>query len=90
MSNDEIVGTDLRSRAVLRVKKKHEFRRHLFVYLVVNAALVTIWAFTGAGFFWPMFPLLFWGMGVIFHAQDAYGRNDISEEEIRQEIMRMR
>lgn len=90
MSNEETTATDLRSRAVLRVEKKHEFKKHLFVCVVVNGACVAIWAFTGAGFFWPMFLLLIWGIGLVLHAPDVYGRNDISEEEIRQEILRMR
>jgi fatty acid desaturase len=90
MSENEISGTDLRARAVLRLKKKAEFRTHLFVYLVVNAALVVIWAITGAQFFWPMFPIVFWGIGVIFHAQDVYSHREISEEEIRREMERMR
>ena len=34
------------------------FRIHLAVYLVVNVALVCIWAVTGAGYFWPIWPLL--------------------------------
>ena len=33
-------------------------------YLWVNALLIVIWALTGFGFPWPIFPLLFWGMSV--------------------------
>jgi L-alanine-DL-glutamate epimerase-like enolase superfamily enzyme len=32
------------------------------VYLAVNAMLVAIWALTGAGYFWPVWPLLGWGV----------------------------
>jgi hypothetical protein len=72
------------------LKKKAEFRTHLFVYLVVNAVIVAIWALTGADSFWPMFPILIWGIGLIFHAQDVYGRHEITEEEIQREMERMR
>ncbi|MDQ2673808.1 MAG: 2TM domain-containing protein [Chloroflexota bacterium] len=89
MSESERLGTDLRDRAVRRLKKKAEFRNHVFVYVVVNAALVAVWAWTGAGFFWPMFPMVFWGIGVIFHAEDVYGNDEISEEKIRREIERL-
>ncbi len=89
MSDDVMQETDRRSRAVVRLRKKREFRTHLFVYVVVNAALIVIWAVTGAGFFWPVFPLLGWGIGVVFHAQDAYGNHEISEEDIRREMERM-
>jgi class 3 adenylate cyclase len=43
------------------------FRIHLVVYLVVNVALVCIWALTGAGYFWPIWPILGWGIGVGAH-----------------------
>ena len=89
MSESERLGTDLRDRAVRRLRKKAEFRNHVFVYVVVNAALVAVWAWTGAGFFWPMFPMVFWGIGVIFHAKDVYGNDEISEEKIRREIERL-
>jgi hypothetical protein len=87
---NEIPESGLRDRAVLRLRKKAEFRTHLFVYVVVNAVLVALWAATGAHFFWPVFPLLFWGMGLVFHAQEVYVRHDVSEEEIRREMERMR
>jgi class 3 adenylate cyclase len=43
------------------------FRIHLTVYAIVNVALVCIWAITGAGYFWPIWPLLGWGIGVGAH-----------------------
>jgi 2TM domain len=59
-----LAGQDLRDRAVARLKQKRDFGDHLFVYLVVNAFLIGIWAFTGAGFFRPAFPLFLWGIGL--------------------------
>jgi len=89
-TSDETVPVDLRGRAVLSLRKKQEFRTHLFVYVVVNAALIVMWAVTGAHSFWPIFPMLGWGIGLIFHAQDVYGRREISEEEIRREMEHLR
>jgi class 3 adenylate cyclase len=43
------------------------FHIHLTVYIVVNLALVLIWAVTGAGYFWPIWPLIGWGIGVGAH-----------------------
>jgi len=56
----------------------------------VNAFLVVIWAVTSAGFFWPVFPILGWGIGLAANAWDVYGREAISEDEIRPEIERLR
>ncbi len=34
-------------------------------YLAVNVLLIAIWALTGAGYFWPIWPLLGWGIGIV-------------------------
>ena len=80
----------LRDRALERIEKKHEFHAHLLAYLLVNGMLVGIWAVTGAGFFWPVFPLLGWGIGLGFHAWDTYRVGDPSEHQIRREIEHLR
>ena len=36
--------------------------------------LVAIWALTGAGYFWPIWPMLGWGIGVASHASAVRGR----------------
>jgi class 3 adenylate cyclase len=43
-------------------------RIHLAVYVVVNVMLVGIWAASGGGYFWPVWPILGWGIGVGCHA----------------------
>jgi hypothetical protein len=80
----------LRDQAVTRLKKKRDFGMHLLMYLSVNGLLVAIWAITGADFFWPIFPILGWGIGVAANAWDVYGRKPITEQEIQQEMERLR
>jgi class 3 adenylate cyclase len=43
-------------------------RIHLTVYLVVNLGLIAIWAASGGGYFWPIWPILGWGIGLGGHA----------------------
>jgi 2TM domain-containing protein len=81
---------DLRAQALRSLKKKRDFRSHLVAYVLVNALLIGIWAVTGAGFFWPVFPLLGWGIAVGFNAWDVFGRRPITEEEILREQERLR
>ncbi len=79
--------TELRERAVKRLKKRRDFRGHLLIYTLVNAFLVVIWAVTSpGGFFWPIFPIVGWGIGVIMNAWDVYFAEDFSEEDIDKEI----
>ena len=40
----------------------------LTVYVVVNVMLVAIWAASGGGYFWPIWPILGWGIGLGCHA----------------------
>ena len=80
----------LRERAVQRLKKKRDFHTHVLIYVAVNAFLVAIWAVTSGGYFWPIFPILGWGIAVVANAWDVYGRKPISEEEIRREADRLR
>jgi hypothetical protein len=40
-------------------------RPELPAFVAVNLLLIAIWAATGAGYFWPMWPLLGWGLGLI-------------------------
>jgi class 3 adenylate cyclase len=41
---------------------------HLVVYVLVNVLLVGIWAASGGGYFWPVWPILGWGIGLGAHA----------------------
>jgi hypothetical protein len=41
---------------------------HVRAYVAVNVMLVAIWALTGAGYFWPIWPILGWGIGVVADA----------------------
>jgi hypothetical protein len=42
-------------------------RRHVRTFLLVNGLLVGIWLLSGAGYFWPMWPFLGWGIGLAAH-----------------------
>lgn len=77
----------LRAQAIARLKKRRDFGAHLIVYLLVNGSLVVIWAMTDAhGFFWPIFPIAFWGVGVALNAWDAFRRAGFTEEQIDREM----
>jgi class 3 adenylate cyclase len=43
-------------------------RIHATIYAVVNVMLIAIWAASGGGYFWPIWPLLGWGIGLGCHA----------------------
>ena len=82
--------TDVREQAIQSLKRKQAFRAHAITYVVVNVILVVIWALTGADYFWPIWVILGWGIGLGANAWDVYGRKPISEEEIQREAERLR
>ncbi|HEX6116720.1 MAG TPA: 2TM domain-containing protein [Solirubrobacterales bacterium] len=84
-------GDSIRAQAIDRLKKKRDFTTHVFIYVVVNAVLIGIWALTSPdGFFWPVFVLLGWGIGVAGNAWDVFVRRPITESEIEREERRIR
>jgi hypothetical protein len=61
----------LREQAVTELRKRRELAGHLMAFILVNTFVVIIWYVTGAGFFWPVFPIFAWGIGVVFHTWDV-------------------
>ncbi len=83
MGNDE-----RREAAVNRLKTQRDFKISLLAYIVVNAFLVVIWVLGDGGSFWPIWPILGWGIAVVFQAWNAYFKKPISEDDIRREMER--
>jgi 2TM domain len=80
----------LRERAIKRLKKRRDFAGHLLVYTLVNAFFVLIWFMTGSnGFFWPVFLIVGWGIGVVMNAWDVYRNDEFDEAQIRREMARL-
>ena len=78
-----------RSAAIDRITAKREFRNHVVVYCAVNILLVVIWAASGAGYFWPIWVIAGWGIGVAADAWRSYGQEPISEDDIIDEMNRV-
>jgi adenylate cyclase len=84
--------------AIKRIRAKRAFGVHATVYVAVNLLLIAIWALTGSGYanhqhgaesdFWPIWPILGWGVGLGAHYLTVFVRKPISEDEIRREIQK--
>ncbi|HEX9065779.1 MAG TPA: 2TM domain-containing protein [Streptosporangiaceae bacterium] len=78
-----------REQAIAQLKKRRDFHAHLLVYVLVNACIVAIWAVASPHvFFWPVFPIAGWGIGLVMNAWEVYWRRPITEHDIRREIER--
>ncbi len=88
MSEEEIYR-----QARKRVEEKKDFYIHFAVYIMVNIILVIIWAATGAGYPWFVFPLGGWGIGILFHFLGVFvfsRQTDWERKEIEKEVERLR
>jgi hypothetical protein len=83
---------ELREKAEKRVEEKNGLYWNLGAYIIVNAGLVFIWYFTGAGYPWFVWPLLGWGIGVLFHFLSVFvfGQSKWHEQQVEKEMERLR
>jgi hypothetical protein len=58
------------------------FQVHASVWFAVNAFLFVIWAITGAGHPWFLYPALGWGIGLAAHATATFNRPLHHDEEL--------
>lgn len=78
-------ATRIRRRVERRLKARQEFYGHLMSWVAVIAFLWVIWAFTGGGHPWPIYPMFGWGIGIGFHWLDYYQNHGAGRE--RREAM---
>ena len=84
-------------KARKQVKKKKEFYQHLMSFVTVNCFLMVINLLTSPNHLWFIYPILGWGMGLMFHYVDVFGVPGFGmldkgweEREIENELRRMR
>jgi Domain of unknown function (DUF1707)/2TM domain len=70
--------------ADVQAARRERARRQLYAsvgsYVTTNATLVIIWALTGAGSFWPIWVIAFWGIALIAQAWHMLGPGGGEEE----------
>jgi DUF1707 SHOCT-like domain/2TM domain len=66
------IGHGRRSKRARHRGGRKPFRAHAASYLMVMVFLVAIWLLTTpGGYFWPVWPMLGWGIGLASHALAA-------------------
>jgi len=79
-----------------RVEAKREFYRHLGSYFVMSTFFFLLNAVTSFGNWWFYWPMLGWGLAVLFHYVDVFGIPGIDpmtpeweEQQMRREMRRL-
>lgn len=82
---------EARRLALKRVRARRDLATHAVTYVVVNAFLVLVWWVTmPGGYFWPIWPIGGWAIGLLLNAWDVLGRRPITEADIDRELRRGR
>lgn len=83
---------ELRREAVESLKRKRGFLNYVVVYVVVNLAVVVVWAISGRGYYWPGWVLLGTTIGLIFSWWNTYGKGGraITDQAVQDEMKRMK
>ena len=58
----------LRDAALARLKHRKGLKKQLKTYVITNLTLIVIWAMSGQGDFWPVWPIVFWGLALAYQA----------------------
>ena len=84
-------SSKLRDQAISSLKAKRGFWNFLIVAVVISALMVGVWALTGMGYFWPMWPMFGLGIAVVFSAIGTYGpgRRGPNESQIQAEMRKL-
>ena len=73
----QIIETE-KDKALWQIaKKRAAFKWSVICYLLVNTFLIGVWYFTDTNYFWPIWPMLGWGLGLFMQGMHAYTGNDI-------------
>jgi hypothetical protein len=83
-ADDSAARDDIRRQ----LQARRDFWSHLFVFGVFNTAVVLIWLITSSGYFWPMWLIGAWGVGVVMHGWDVFVRKAVTDDDIDAEIRR--
>ena len=75
-----------------RVRERKRFYKHLFSWFVMSVFFVFINLVT-SDYFWAIFPILSWGIGLAFHGMRVFAMDygeDWEERQIEKEMERLR
>jgi 2TM domain len=75
-------------QAALQIQRWRDFGSQIFAYVIGNLVFIVIWAAQGRSFFWPIYPLLVWGLGLSVQHFNMVIRGQITDEEVQRKLHR--
>ncbi len=56
-------------------QQRKGFKSHLFIFIAINTFLVILNLLVSPGYFWAIYPILGWGLGLLLHGMKVYISN---------------
>ena len=81
-------GQKLYDQARTRVKHRKKFYSHIVTWIIMSVFFILINLFT-TDYFWAIFPILAWGIGVAFHGLQVFS-DEWEDDEITKEYNRLK
>lgn len=78
----------LYSQAKSKVKSRKKFYSHVITWILLSILFIFINLFT-SDYFWAIFPILAWGIGVAFHGIQVFS-DEWEEQEVEREFNKMK
>lgn len=82
-----MLSEELYAYARRRVAKRRKFYSHLIMWLIMSVFFILINLAT-ADYFWAIFPILCWGIGVAFHGIGVFS-SEWEDDEVDREYERL-
>ena len=83
-------GSSDYEQAHRHVDRRRKFFGDLAAYVLINAFLIGVWAVTGAGYFWPGWVLLGWGVLLSLDAWKVFYQRPVTDADVEAEMQRHR
>ena len=85
------MSDDIREFARKRIKARRDFWYMIGIFVIVTIIVTAVWAISGGGYFWPMWPIFGFAIATLFSALSTFGpaSRPITQERIDEEVRRM-
>lgn len=77
-----------RQQAIQRLHQRRGFLNYVIGAVVISLFMVVIWALSGQGYFWPIWVMGGFAIGLIFYGVNLAMNKPLTEEQIQREMQK--
>ncbi|MFM6155941.1 MAG: 2TM domain-containing protein [Cuspidothrix sp.] len=68
-------NVEVKQEKMSHSQQQKAFKSHLLIFIAINAFLVILNLVVSPGYFWAIYPMLGWGLGLLLHGIKVYMSN---------------